>query len=200
VPTTLNDAEVFSPLSEPPLGWACNRLDSASTTAATLPSAAWQTETYVPLATLIPSDEKQPTPRGRTLTNPNPFPALDSTPLGMGFNGTQPSAYAGTAGTVGYRQRNAFPEQALSNMAPDLGFNPNEAVSAPGPSPSRSRQSTALSSRKRLSDMTPRERDGLLGLAARLDPEHPDFSQLAVGHDLTQLGLEISRPECVLRL
>jgi CCR4-NOT transcription complex subunit 2 len=114
----------------------------------------------------------------------------------MGFNGTQPSAYAGAAGT-GYRQRNAFPEQSLSNMAPELGFNPSEAVNAPGPSPSRGRQSTALGNRKRLSDMTPRERDGLLGLAARLDPEHPDFSQLAIGHDLTQLGLELARPECV---
>jgi hypothetical protein len=113
----------------------------------------------------------------------------------MGFTGTQPSAYAGAASTVGYRQRSAFPDQAMSSMAPDLGFNPNEAVSAAVSSPSRGRQSTALGNRKRLSDMTPRERDGLLGLAARLDPEHPDFSQLAIGHDLTQLGLELSRPE-----
>jgi len=34
-----------------------------------------------------------------------------------------------------------------------------------------------------------------LGLAARVDPDHPDFSQLAVGHDLSQLGLELNRPD-----
>jgi len=45
--------------------------------------------------------------------------------------------------------------------------------------------------------MTDRQRSGLMGLAAKLDPEHPDFSQLAVGHDLTQLGLELNRPEYI---
>jgi len=77
-------------------------------------------------------------------------------------------------------------------MSPDMPFNASEPIGLAAPAPSRNRNP---SSKKRLADMTPRERFGLPGLAARLDPEHPDFSQYMVGHDLTQLGLDLTRPD-----
>jgi CCR4-NOT transcription complex subunit 2 len=43
--------------------------------------------------------------------------------------------------------------------------------------------------------MTERERNGLVGLAAKLDPDHPDFSEFAVGIDITTLGLDLNSTE-----
>lgn len=48
---------------------------------------------------------------------------------------------------------------------------------------------------KRLSEMTERERFGLPGLLAMMPPDSPDHSSLAVGQDLTVLGLDLNRPE-----
>ncbi|KAF2199203.1 hypothetical protein GQ43DRAFT_450436 [Delitschia confertaspora ATCC 74209] len=48
---------------------------------------------------------------------------------------------------------------------------------------------------KRLADMTEAERYGLPGLLAMIPLESPDYSSLAVGQDLTVLGLDLSRPD-----
>lgn len=43
--------------------------------------------------------------------------------------------------------------------------------------------------------MTESERFGLPGLLSMIPLESPDYSSLAVGQDLTVLGLDLSRPE-----
>ncbi|KAF2805800.1 uncharacterized protein BDZ99DRAFT_501404 [Mytilinidion resinicola] len=48
---------------------------------------------------------------------------------------------------------------------------------------------------KRLSEMNEKERFGLPGLLAMIPLESPDHSTLAVGQDLTVLGLDLSRPD-----
>jgi CCR4-NOT transcription complex subunit 2 len=50
---------------------------------------------------------------------------------------------------------------------------------------------------KKLADMTETERYGLPGLLSMIPLESPDYSSLAVGQDLTVLGLDLSRPEYV---
>lgn len=46
-----------------------------------------------------------------------------------------------------------------------------------------------------LSQMTPSERFGLPGLLATVRSENPDVASLAIGQDLTQLGLNLNSPE-----
>ncbi|EMD63136.1 hypothetical protein GGP41_005158 [Bipolaris sorokiniana] len=48
---------------------------------------------------------------------------------------------------------------------------------------------------KKLSDMTDSERYGLPGLLSMIPMESPDYSTLAMGQDLTVLGLDLSRPD-----
>ncbi|KAF1987410.1 hypothetical protein K402DRAFT_392680 [Aulographum hederae CBS 113979] len=48
---------------------------------------------------------------------------------------------------------------------------------------------------KRTSEMTDMERFGLPGLLAMITEGSPDYSSLAVGQDLTVLGLDLNRPE-----
>jgi CCR4-NOT transcription complex subunit 2 len=48
---------------------------------------------------------------------------------------------------------------------------------------------------KKLSEMTDSERYGLPGLLSMIPLESPDYSSLAMGQDLTVLGLDLSRPE-----
>lgn len=52
-----------------------------------------------------------------------------------------------------------------------------------------------LPQHKKLADMTDAERYGLPGLLSMIPLESPDYSSLAVGQDLTVLGLDLSRPE-----
>jgi hypothetical protein len=134
----------------------------------------------------------QPTPRGRTLTNPNPFPPPESSQLGMGVGlSTGLTGAFGSAGTIGFANRNGIPESAISGLSSDLSpFPPGDQQSLTSPAPMRGRQV-----KKRLSEMTPKEREGMLGLAAKMDREHPDYSPFATGQDLLQLGLNLSRPE-----
>ncbi|KAF2835242.1 hypothetical protein M501DRAFT_1008656 [Patellaria atrata CBS 101060] len=49
--------------------------------------------------------------------------------------------------------------------------------------------------RKRLADMTDLERFGLYGLLSIIKEDSPDHSALAVGQDLTVLGLDLNRPD-----
>lgn len=48
---------------------------------------------------------------------------------------------------------------------------------------------------KKLAEMTDQERYGLPGLLSMIPLESPDYSSLAMGQDLTVLGLDLSRPE-----
>jgi CCR4-NOT transcription complex subunit 2 len=48
---------------------------------------------------------------------------------------------------------------------------------------------------KKLSEMSDSERYGLPGLLSMIPLESPDYSSLAMGQDLTVLGLDLSRPE-----
>lgn len=48
---------------------------------------------------------------------------------------------------------------------------------------------------KKLSDMTDSERYGLPGLLSMIPMDSPDYSSLAMGQDLTVLGLDLRRPE-----
>lgn len=48
---------------------------------------------------------------------------------------------------------------------------------------------------KKLADMNESERYGLPGLLSMIPLESPDYSSLAVGQDLTVLGLDLSRPD-----
>lgn len=48
---------------------------------------------------------------------------------------------------------------------------------------------------KKLSEMTESERYGLPGLLSTIPFDSPDYSSLALGQDLTVLGLDLSRPE-----
>lgn len=54
---------------------------------------------------------------------------------------------------------------------------------------------TQVPQHKKLADMTDSERYGLPGLLSMIPLESPDYSSLAVGQDLTVLGLDLSRPE-----
>ena len=49
--------------------------------------------------------------------------------------------------------------------------------------------------KKRISEMTELEQFGLEGLFARINPNHPDHSPLALGHDLTTLGIDLNSPD-----
>ncbi|KAF2734551.1 hypothetical protein EJ04DRAFT_436846 [Polyplosphaeria fusca] len=51
------------------------------------------------------------------------------------------------------------------------------------------------SQHKKLADMTESERYGLPGLLSMIPIDSPDYSSLAVGQDLTVLGLDLSRPD-----
>ncbi|KIW05853.1 hypothetical protein, variant [Verruconis gallopava] len=50
-------------------------------------------------------------------------------------------------------------------------------------------------SNKRLSEMSDRERYGMAGLLARMNPEHPDHNPLLSGIDLTKLGINMDQSE-----
>ena len=54
-----------------------------------------------------------------------------------------------------------------------------------------------LLGKERISEMTELEQYGLEGLFARINPSHPDHSSLALGHDLTTLGIDLNSPDAI---
>lgn len=118
-----------------------------------------------------------------------PGSGLNSLGLAPGFSNSGP--VGGLRGRSGLDYTSVPRASALS---PEIPYSQGDIHDMAPPAP-RSRQVSGQASKLRLADMTPRQRNGLLGLAAKLDPEHPDFSQLAAGHDLTQLGLDLNRPD-----
>jgi len=71
---------------------------------------------------------------------------------------------------------------------PDVHPHPPDQVESDSPQPQRPQQ-------KRLHEMTDKERFGLAGFLVTIDPNHPDYNPLAMGQDLTQIGLDLSRPD-----
>jgi len=68
--------------------------------------------------------------------------------------------------------------------------------SLPPDSIDSSQTTTQRTQQKRLADMTDKERYGLAGFLATIDPTHPDYSPLvALGQNLTQIGLDLNRPD-----
>jgi hypothetical protein len=80
------------------------------------------------------------------------------------------------------------------NLGVDIPFNQTDSLNVAGPSSARPRAALAQSTKKRLSEMTERERAGIAGLIAKLDPDHPDYSWMRAGIDPNDLGLDLNRP------
>ena len=93
----------------------------------------------------------------------------------------------------------------IGSQLPIRGVVPDAAPGSQRPQPTQFEQNfgadavgspnTQLSQHKKLADMTDSERYGLPGLLSMIPLESPDYSSLAVGQDLTVLGLDLSRPE-----
>jgi len=122
---------------------------------------------------IVPSD-----PQSFTETNLSQGNSRSSQTLGnTTFLGSQHSLRGGDGRAVlpiGRPQ----PAQFEGNFATDSMGSPN-----------------TIPQHKKLADMTESERYGLPGLLSMIPLESPDYSSLAVGQDLTVLGLDLSRPE-----
>ncbi|KAH8729100.1 hypothetical protein GQ44DRAFT_823827 [Phaeosphaeriaceae sp. PMI808] len=142
-----------------------------------------------------PTDGQQertlnPTVGGRSLpgaASRTPFENLRSTPQDSNQRATQPPGNlgflgpqiglrtGGELGTVGQRSQQG---QFDSNFGENGGSSNNQILVY-----------------KRLSEMTDSERYGLPGLLTMIPLESPDYSSLAMGQDLTVLGLDLGRPD-----
>lgn len=98
-------------------------------------------------------------------------------PANLSFLGPQLSGRTGTDMTPGGQR--AQPNQFEQTFGTDAAGSPH-APSFP---------------HKKLSEMTDSERYGLPGLLSMIPLESPDYSSLAMGQDLTVLGLDLGRPE-----
>lgn len=94
----------------------------------------------------------------------------------MSFGGSQLPLRGGAIPPIGQRPQ---PNQFQPNLGADAVGSPN----------------AQMPQHKKLADMTESERYGLPGLLSMIPLESPDHSSLAVGQDLTVLGLDLSRPE-----
>jgi hypothetical protein len=113
--------------------------------------------------------DRNPTPRGRTLTNPNPFPI----PENLGAIGSQSYGYLGG--------RNGYAENL-----PDMSH--QEPI---GPGPIRSRPAVGQAPKKRLSDMNPRDLNEL-GFDLNRPPSTPLYPTF--GTPFGPPGQQESRP------
>lgn len=99
----------------------------------------------------------------------------------MGFLGPQLGLRGPSdLGTVGQRG----PQNQFENFGTENTGSPN----------------TQIPLHKKLAEMSESERYGLPGLLSMIPLESPDYSSLAMGQDLTVLGLDLSRPEYVNRI
>jgi CCR4-NOT transcription complex subunit 2 len=78
---------------------------------------------------------------------------------------------------------------------PPAGQQPQPNQFEPAFGPESIGSPTAGVPHKKLADMTESERYTLPGLLSMIPNDSPDYSPLAVGQDLTVLGLDLSRPE-----
>jgi CCR4-NOT transcription complex subunit 2 len=138
-----------------------------------------------------PTDSQQdrtlnPTVGGRGLpgaVSRTPFENLRSTPANLQDGNQRTAPPPGNLGFLG-------PQIGTLNQRPqqsqfDQTFGTENAGSP----------NTQIPLHKKLADMTDVERYGLPGLLSMIPLESPDYSSLAMGQDLTVLGLDLSRPE-----
>ncbi|KAF2637560.1 hypothetical protein P280DRAFT_407262 [Massarina eburnea CBS 473.64] len=119
-----------------------------------------------------------------------PFENLRSTPTGL-QDGQR------TGQNLGNMSNMAFLNSAQSNIPP-VGQRPQQNQFEPNFGADNIGSPTTHQipqQPKKLSDMTETERYGLPGLLSMIPLESPDYSSLAVGQDLTVLGLDLSRPD-----
>lgn len=95
----------------------------------------------------------------------------------------------------------------LSFLGPQIGLRTGGDIASVGQRPQQNQfeqtfgaenadlQNVQTLVHKKLADMTDSERYGLPGLLSMIPLESPDYSSLAMGQDLTVLGLDLSRPE-----
>ncbi|PVH98950.1 hypothetical protein DM02DRAFT_595203 [Periconia macrospinosa] len=123
-------------------------------------------------------------------TSRTPFENMRGTPSGLqdGNRSGQPLGNLSNMGFVGSTPSNMPPvgqrpqqDQFEPNFGADTIGSPNTQQIGQQP--------------KKLSEMTETERYGLPGLLSMIPLESPDYSSLAVGQDLTVLGLDLSRPD-----
>jgi CCR4-NOT transcription complex subunit 2 len=130
---------------------------------------------------------------------------MRGTPTGL--DASQPCASPGSALTD--HQSNQRTGQTLGNLS-NLNFVGSTPSNLPQvgqrPQQSQFEQSFGADSvgspnaqvgqqHKKLSDMSDSELYGLPGLLSMIPLDSPDYSSLAVGQDLTVLGLDLSRPD-----
>ncbi|KAL9079673.1 MAG: hypothetical protein Q9157_001449 [Trypethelium eluteriae] len=93
----------------------------------------------------------------------------------------------------------SFQSAALQeSQQPPIGPPPSQLLQAGqglGGQAAVSSNSSQQLGKKRISEMTELEQYGLEGLFARINPNHPDHSPLALGHDLTTLGIDLNSPD-----
>jgi len=80
-------------------------------------------------------------------------------------------------GPIGYQGRVAGSQDQASTEAPS------------------SPQATNPSKQKRLSEMTEEEKWGMPGILAKIVPESPDYDLLAMGMEISNLGLDLQSTE-----
>lgn len=143
--------------------------------------------------------------------------SMHSGGVGPGVSRTQFEGIRGNSTALQDTDRNGNPRtaQPLGNMSflgaqlPHRSGNGNFRDTQPQPIGQRTQQPQydqnfgadvvdspgRIPQHKRLADMTESERYGLPGLLAMIPHDSPDYSLLAVGQDLTVLGLDLSRPD-----
>ena len=97
-----------------------------------------------------------------------------------------------TSNIVGYRP--PFPEPAQQPTGQDSESQSGIGSAALLESPPQQPQEAITQrpvSQKRLSEMTDTERWGMPGLLALFNRDHPDYSEMAAGVDLTSFGLDL---------
>jgi len=102
-------------------------------------------------------------------------------------------------------QRTAPTSSNMSFLGPQLGLRGDLGTVGQRPQQSQFDQNfgtenagspnTQIPLHKKLAEMSDQERYGLPGLLSMIPLESPDYSSLAMGQDLTVLGLDLSRPE-----
>ncbi|KAL5119164.1 transcriptional regulator [Pleosporales sp. CAS-2024a] len=144
-----------------------------------------------------PTDSQQdrilnPTVGGRGLrggASRTPFENLHSTPTSLQDSSQMSGPSPGNMGFLG-------PQIGRTDLG-TLGQRPQQSQfdQTFGADNSNSAPNTQIPLHKKLADMSGTERYGLPGLLSMIPLESPDYSSLAMGQDLTVLGLDLSRPD-----
>jgi CCR4-NOT transcription complex subunit 2 len=140
-----------------------------------------------------------------------PFEGMRATPTAQQEARTETSGFETGLTDVQDNQQAGQTPSNMSFLGPQLGIRTgNDFATGQRPQPSQFESgfggdgvgspSAQTPLHKKLADMTDQERYGLPGLLSMIPLESPDYSSLAMGQDLTVLGLDLSRPESVISL